>query len=1000
MASTVPWPTGSGGQPQAQQQRRAFADARARAENASSTANSDISSSTNKSSASSSSGPTKSLSSKRSDGSSVVAKFGAMYGGTTSSNKENNNTSMADKENGSGNNAEEQKDTVAKKSTTSRVAGSTAPPVMSPKFSSLRDAFQKRNQETTGGSGDGADAANSGPPSLSDGFKKQQQQPSSNASRRASRELRSKSSSSKSRGSIEVYDENVPSENIPSEKTASKSGSSNDDPITSPQVTVSRSKLKDMKKSNVRLKSEAWEKGVRLHQTQSALYDLQKENEELKTFRKMEQGSNNDDKAVQAESADNTSSTANIGTSPMPSVKLRSVGVGTVNNANTVSTNTPPLNGKPNNVSRSSSIASDANSEVESVRLRLQNKELKSEVSSLRATVARADTAVSDTAASNSRELQRLRAELQSTRSELDTVKGAAGQGEMYGKLRKNLEAQADTLQNQLDAEKRKYRELERTVDELKVAKSDAAKDTPNRGKEMKLRKDLSVAMSDNASKEKQIKTLQAELKAATSVVPRDANGADPIRQRDAEIESLRRMFNEFKSLHSDCDVKTSMLAEQEEKLKSSEKEIRAANGRVTELQQLLEQSRNNIMLLQNESTRHMEKSIKAKEQSAMKQWTAYKKQEAVLREEIAGRDEELDETRRDVVLLESKLEEAEHLITATVERVDALKAAVSDKNAQLEEAAQAVEMLDAKLTIADTNAIVSEKMIGDLEHQLTVLEGQKMEILGGLESSAAQIDELNQEVAAKDSEIAAAKQQLEKEATEGKSQNKVLYGSLQQSAERVSELQQAAKEKDSEIATLNERIAESENNYETLRRFMKRGTEQIEDLEAELQKKEGVEKDYKVLQAKYEEAVGSLEQSSKEAVESSAKMRGLLETKEKALQDVRKELDAVKLIAEDAHEYQSHVEELEEKVALQEKMIAERETRIGSLEETVDEQEEQMQQHCDRITASAREMQTVLEDAGTRQSTLEKALTELDAELEESNKRNEEHEATITVSR
>mmetsp|Transcript_37307 Transcript_37307/g.81763 ORF Transcript_37307/g.81763 Transcript_37307/m.81763 type:complete len:1382 (-) Transcript_37307:2269-6414(-) len=997
MASTVPWPTGSGGQPQAQQpQRRAFADARARAENASSAANSDISSSsTNKSSAgSSSSGPTKSFGSKRSDGSSVVAKFGAMYGGTTSSNKENGN--MADKENGSGNNAAEQKDTVAKQPVTSRVAGSSAPPVMSPKFSSLRDAFQKRNQETTGGSGDGANAANAGPPSLSDGFNKQQQQqqqPSNNASRRAARDLRSKSSSSKSRGSIEVYDEN-----IPSEKTASKSGSTNvEDPITSPQVTVSRSKLKDMKKSNVRLKSEAWEKGVRLQQTQSALYDLQKENEELKTFRKVEQGSNSDDKAVQSEPAANAPTTASVGTSPMPPVKLRSLGVGTVNNANTASTNTPPLNGKPNNVSRSSSVASDSNSEVESVRLRLQNKELKSEISSLRTTVAMADMAVSDNAESNSREVQRLRAELQSTRAELDAVKGAAGQGEMYGKLRKNLEAQADTLQSQLDAEKRKSRGLERTVDELKVTKSGASKDTSNRGKEMKLRKDLSVAMSDIASKEKQIKTLQAELKAATSVVPRDANGADPVRQRDAEIESLRRTFNEFKSLHADCDVKGSMLAEQEEKLKSSEKEIRAANDRATELQQLLEQSRNNLMLLQNESTRHMEKSIKAKEQSAMKQWTAYKKQEAVLREEIAGRDEELDETRRDVALLESKLEEAEHLITATVERVDALKAELGDKNAQLEEAAQAVEMLDAKLSIADTNAVVSEKMIGDLEHQLTVLEGQKMEILNGLEGSAAQIDELNKVVATKDSEIAAAKQQLEKEVTEGKSQNKVLYGSLQQSADRVSELQQATKEKDSEIATLKERVAESDNNYETLQRFMKRGTEQIEDLENELQKKDGVEKDYKILQAKYEEAVNSLEKSSKEAVENSAKMRGLLETKEKELQDMRKELDASKLIAEDAHEYQSLVEELEEKVALQEKMIAERETRIGNLEETVDEQEEQMQQHCDRITASAREMQTVLEDAGTRQSTLEKALTELDAELEESNKRNEEHEATIT---
>ena len=1005
MASTVPLPTGGGGQPQPQQ-RRAFADARARAENAASAANSDVSSSsiaTNKSTVSSiNSGPGKSKfggSKRKSDSSGVVAKFGAMYGGTTGSNKENGGN-MADKENVDDG---EQKDTTAKKSVTSRV--STAPPVMSPKFSSLRDAFQKRYESTSGD--DESNGERAGAPTLSDGFK--MQQPSSNASRRASRVHHSKSSSS-SRGSIEVYDEKIPTENTASSKSSSCSNENTcgNNLITSPQVTVSKSKLKEMKKTNVRLKSEAWEKGVRLQQTQSALYDLKKENDELKTFRKMEQTSNSDDKAVQAhEAADNMSSatsttvasTVSIGTSPMPPVKLRSLGIGTVNKTSTVSTNTPPLN----NVSRSSSVASDANSEVESVRLRLQNKELKSEVASLRATVAMADMAVSDNAESKSREVERLKAELQSTRAKLDSVKGAAGQEEMYGKLRKNLEAQADTLQNQLDAEKRKCRELERAVDELKAANKDSSSGArgtkpSNPAKEQKLRKDLSAAMSDIASKDDQIKRLQAELKAATSIVQRDPDIADPIHHRDAEIESLRRTLNEFKSLHSDCDVKSSMLAEQEAKLKSSERAIHEANNRVAELEHLLQQSRNNIMLLQNESTRHLEKSIKAKEQSAMQQWTAYKKQEAALRAEIASRDEELDEERKDIMLLESKLEEAEQLITATVERLDGLKAELGNKDAQLEEAGQVVDMLEAKLSIADTNAVVSDKAIGDLEHRITVLEGQKMEILGGLEKSATQIDELNQIVAAKDSEIAAAKEQLEKEITEGKGQSKVLYDSLQQSAERVSELQKATKEKDAEIECLKEQLIESDNNYESLQKFMKRGTEQIEGLEAELKKKEAVEADYKTLQAKYEEAVNSLEKSSKDAVENSAKLRGLLEAKEKELQDMRKELDAAKLIAEDVHEYQSLVEELEDKVSLQDKMIAERETRIGTLEETVEEQEEQMQQHCDRITASAREMQTVLEDAGNRQSTLEKALTELDAELQESNKLNEEHEATIKV--
>ena len=56
------------------------------------------------------------------------------------------------------------------------------------------------------------------------------------------------------------------------------------------------------------------------------------------------------------------------------------------------------------------------------------------------------------------------------------------------------------------------------------------------------------------------------------------------------------------------------------------------------------------------------------------------------------------------------------------------------------------------------------------------------------------------------------------------------------------------------------------------------------------------------------------------------------------------------------------------------------------------------MQAHCERITASAREMKTVLEDADARQSTLEKALTELDGDLQESNKLNDDHEATIKV--
>ena len=874
----VPWPTAAGdSQPSAgtvSSQRRAFGDARARLENSvNQNANTGKPSDNNlptkekmstATSASDAGSISKPLSSRRSNagsssGESIVAKFGAMYGGTTtpggkSSNSSNNNA--ADKENASSDHQDTEKSSSAEATAGTSSAGynsNSRNPVTSPKFQSLRDAFQKRSDSSAGGPGAVI-------PSLSDGFggnnnsnnsngngnggrSKSTGRPaaaassSGNSTRRAARESRSKSTIRPSRGSgVEVYDEGINDDD--NNNNNNINNATNDDAATtpadaaefaSPQVRVSKSKMQKMKQSNVRLKSEAWEKGVRLHQTQSALYDLKKENDELRSS--------------------NNSSAAST-----PSAAAR----------------------------------------------------------------------------------------------------------------------QSSTAANQWSDKK----------------------------KQQELQNDLSAAMSDLAAKNKEISKLQANLKKATAVAQYDNvnNGDDPIRRREVEIQSLRKSLNDFKSLHSDCEFKTELLTEKEAKLQESQEAIQAANARAEELERCLAEARNSMVLLQNESTRHLEKSLKAKEQDTMQRWSVYKKQEAKLQEEIASRDEELDDTRADIRLLESKLEEAEHLVAATVERVDGLKAELSRKDAVAEKTNEAMEMLQAKLSIADTNSVVAEKTISDLEYQLSILEGQKSEILDGLEKSAEQIDELNKTIQNRETEVAAAKEQILKEIADGKSQNRVLYDSLQQSSERVTELQKTLKDKDDEIVTLKQKVVENDGNYKSLLKFMERGTEQIEILEAELQKKESIEQNYKALQAKYEDAVVTLERSSQESLANSTKMGELLESKEKELTQLQEEFNVAKSRAEDADEYQAAIEKMAEKLSLSEKMIAERENRIGTLEETVEEQEQQMQEHCERITASAREMKTVLEDADARQSTLEKALTELDGDLQESNKLNDDHEATIKV--
>ena len=932
----VPWPTAAGdAQPSAgtvSSQRRAFGDARARLENSvKQNANTGNKPSDNNlptkekmstATSASDAGISKPLSSRRSNagssgGESIVAKFGAIYGGTTtpsgkSSNSSNNNA--ADKENVSSDHQDTEKSSSAEASAGTSSAGSNTNSnsrnaVTSPKFQSLRDAFQKRSDSSAGGPGAVI-------PSLSDGFggnnnsnnsngngnggrSKSTGRPaaasssSGNSTRRATRESRSKSTIRPSRGSgVEVYDEGINDDNN------NTNNATNDDAATtpadaaefaSPQVRVSKSKMQKMKQSNVRLKSEAWEKGVRLHQTQSALYDLKKENEELR-------------------------STSNGSAASTPSAAARQ--------------------------SSTSSVASNA------------------------------------------------------------TESSSSGQEEMYSKLRRNLEGQADTLQAQLDAEVKKSRSLERQIDEMR-ATSTAANQWSDKKKQQELQNDLSAAISDLAAKNKEISKLQANLKKAAAVAQYDNvnNGDDSIhRRREVEIQSLRKSLNDFKSLHSDCDLKTELLTEKEAKLQESQEAIQAANARAEELERCLAEARNSMVLLQNESTRHLEKSLKAKEQDTMQRWSVYKKQEAKLQEEIAGRDEELDDTRADVRLLESKLEEAEHLVAATVERVDGLKAELSRKDDVAEKANEAMEMLQAKLSIADTNSVMAEKTIGDLEYQLSILDGQKSEILDGLEKSAEQIDELNKTIQNRETEVAAAKEQILKEIADGKSQNRVLYDSLQQSSERVTELQKTLKDKDDEIVTLKQKLVENDGNYKSLLKFMERGTEQIEVLEGELQKKESIEQNYKALQAKYEDAVVTLERSSQESLENSTKMGEVLESKEKELTQLQEEFNVAKSRAEDADEYQAAIEKMAEKLSLSEKMIAERENRIGTLEETVEEQEQQMQAHCERITASAREMKTVLEDADARQSTLEKALTELDGDLQESNKLNDDHEATIKV--
>ena len=597
---TVSWPGAD--QPSAgivSSQRRAFGDARARLENASKQ-----NANANKPGASDGAGAQKEnmsttkktapepLSSRRSNagssgGESIVAKFGAMYGGTGTT--PGGKSGASDKENATTVSSSNQEDTTEKSSAkvvntngsgTSSVASSSSNPVTSPKFQSLRDAFQKRSDSSAAG-GVGASAVM---PSLSDGFttnnntsngarSKSTGRPStaaaassSNASRRASREQRSKSSIRPSRGSIEVYDENIQGENHNNKQAndaAKEDAATGTAGFASPQVLVSKSKIQKMKQSNVRLKSEAWEKGVRLQQTQSALYDLKRENEELRS---------------------------NTSDSTKPSTVARQSSASSV---------------------ASSATNASANSEVESVRLRLQNKELKSEVASLRATAS---------AESSSSEIQRLKADLKAARAELDAVKGAAGTGEMYNKLRRNLEGQADKLQAQLDAEMKKSRSLERQIDEMRASpssndntESTAANKMPssNNKRERELQKDLSTAMFDLASKDKEISKLQADLKKATNVVQYDnANDMfanDPVRRRDAEIRSLRQSLNDFKALHSDCDVKTELLSEKEAKLQES-------HARAEELERSLEEARNSLVMLQNESARQLEKALKAKE--------------------------------------------------------------------------------------------------------------------------------------------------------------------------------------------------------------------------------------------------------------------------------------------------------------------------------------------------------------------------------------------------
>ena len=500
----VPWPTAAGdAQPSAgtvSSQRRAFGDARARLENSvKQNANTGNKPSDNNlptkekmstATSASDAGISKPLSSRRSNagssgGESIVAKFGAIYGGTTtpsgkSSNSSNNNA--ADKENASSDHQDTEKSSSAEASAGTSSAGSASTsrnPVTSPKFQSLRDAFQKRSDSSAGGPGAVI-------PSLSDGFggnnnsnnsngngnggrSKSTGRPaaaassSGNSTRRAARESRSKSTIRPSRGSgVEVYDEGINDDNNNNTNNAT-----NDDAATtpadaaefaSPQVRVSKSKMQKMKQSNVRLKSEAWEKGVRLHQTQSALYDLKKENEELR-------------------------STSNGSAASTPSAAARQ--------------------------SSTSSVASNA------------------------------------------------------------TESSSSGQEEMYSKLRRNLEGQADTLQAQLDAEVKKSRSLERQIDEMR-ATSTAANQWSDKKKQHELQNDLSAAISDLAAKNKEISKLQANLKKAAAVAQYDNvnNGDDSIhRRREVEIQSLRKSLNDFKSLHSDCDLKTELLTEKEAKL-------------------------------------------------------------------------------------------------------------------------------------------------------------------------------------------------------------------------------------------------------------------------------------------------------------------------------------------------------------------------------------------------------------------------------------------------
>ena len=544
-------------------------------------------------------------------------------------------------------------------------------------------------------------------------------------------------------------------------------------------------------------------------------------------------------------------------------------------------------------------------------------------------------------AEANAREVQETRAAMKEVKDQIKAL--LAQQGGDDKEVQKKLEEQ---LENAVQ----RARDLEKELEDAR--------------EELEKRADTIEQLQKKQSSAK-VKDLQAELEDA-----------------QADVQKLRKQFKSTLQLLQDREVELQSARQTIQALEDSDK----ADQRVVELEAMLADLNAKLIKLAQENA---QLETRIEQQAGQLQDASQADEVAELRGELRNADELLNVYAADIktlkaekASLEEQLRQAAEQIGAQAEELAELKQTKADLERQLSQRAGEVEELRTTTEQIEAQAeeLAELKQVNaDLERQLSQRAGEVEE----LRTTAEQIEAQAEELAKLKQVNADLERQLSQRAGELETRDEAmtrLQEQNQQLQEQLADLDRQNSELQERVASLRQELQEQGSVPEAAKQRIEELTEELQDVKAQLDTQQRLQREYPKLQREAEACQERLAELSRQQ-EQCQTVRTQLQEVRQELTRVRSELDAVstrnlelKQEQEDAATLRQRNAELEQQYAegrreleLKEQLLQQVLTEKALLEKKFDEE-----------STPYKTLQLQIEQAQARNATLQEQVNEL----------------------